>query len=227
MMVKIKELPALERPIERLIHQGTSNLTNEELLAILLKTGSKGKSAKEIASQILKEVENIQDLKHCTMEKYMKIKGVGIKKAAILLASLELGKRVLNPVPDIYQMKIKSSDEVVAFYQAFLSNKEQEYFCCLYLDIQKRVIKNKVLFKGSLTYSMVHPREVFKEAYLIGACSIICIHNHPSGSIFPSKNDINLTNQLIEAGNLLGIQVLDHLIIGKDNYYSFLENGNI
>ena len=226
-MVKIKELPVLERPIERLLHYGPANLTNEELLAILLRTGSKGASAKELASQILKEVDTIQDLKQYTVEKYVKIKGVGVKKATILLAALELGKRILNPIPDIYQMKITSSDQVITFYQAFLANKDQEYFCCLYLDIQKKVIKNKILFKGSLTYSMVHPREIFKEAYLIGASSIICIHNHPSGSVYPSKNDINLTKQLIEAGNLLGVQILDHIIISHNNYYSFLENGNI
>ncbi len=226
-MVKIKELPILDRPIERMVHYGVSSLTNEELLAILLKTGSKEKSAKELASQILSQANSIENLKSYTLEKYQSIKGIGIKKAAILIASLELGKRVLKPTPYIYQAKITNSSQVVEYYQSILENKEQEYFCCLYLDVQKRVIKNKTLFIGSLTYSMVHPREIFKEAYLIGACSIICIHNHPSGNILPSKNDMILTEQLVNAGNLLGIPVVDHLIIGKDKYYSFVENENI
>ncbi len=226
-MTKIKELPVLDRPVERLLNHGVSSLNNEELISILLKTGTKEKSVKEIALEILKEIENIHDLKNINIEKMLKIKGIGKIKAATLLAAIELGKRINKNVDTLNDVKITSSIQVFNYFKDVLKDMEQEHFYCLYLDNSKKVIKNKLLFLGTLNYSTVHPREIFKEAYLSGACSIICIHNHPSGNLCPSKNDKELTNNLINIGMLLGVKIEDHIIIGKNNYFSFFENNLI
>jgi len=142
-----------------------------------------------------------------------------------LLASIELGKRINIEFDNINQIKIKSAESVYNYYKNILKDKKQEYFYCIYLDTKNNIIKDKMLFKGTINESLVHPREVFKEAYLLSASSIICIHNHPSGNVNPSKNDELLTKQLIKCGQLLGIKVLDHIIIGNNSYFSFLEKG--
>ena len=219
----IKELPLLDRPIERLINNGVESLSNEELLSIILKTGTKEKSVKDLSLEILKNY-NIHELINVNMENITKIKGIGKVKASSILACIELGKRMNKKIDTLYDIKIDNCEKVFMYYNDLLKNETQEYFYCLYLDNNNKVIKNKMLFKGTLNYSTVHPREIFKEAYLVGATSIICIHNHPTGNIEPSKNDIELTNNLIKVGNILGVKISDHLIIGKDNYFSFFEN---
>ena len=113
------------------------------------------------------------------------------------------------------------------FYKDKIGDKKQEYFYCVYLDNQKRVIEDKLLFIGTINYSVVHPREIFKEAYTLGASAIICVHNHPGGNPLPSKQDLDVTNNLIEVGKVLGIKVVDHIIVCKEKYYSFLENNDI
>ena len=158
------------------------------------------------------------------MEKIIKIKGIGKVKASTIIACIELGKRMNKKIDTINNIKITNSDKVFTYFNDLLKDETQEYFYCIYLDSSKKVIKNKMLFKGTLNYSTVHPREIFKEAYLVGAVSIICIHNHPTGNITPSKNDIELTNNLIKSGTLLGIKIDDHIIIGKNKYFSFFEN---
>ena len=136
-----------------------------------------------------------------------------------------MGKRINNKINNINQIKIYSSESIFNYYKDKLSDKLQEHFYCVYLDTKNHIIKDKLLFIGTINQSLVHPREVFKEAYLLSATSIICIHNHPSGNVNPSNNDIIITKQLREVGLLLGINVLDHIIIGKDKYYSFNDNG--
>ncbi len=222
-MTKIKDLPLLERPIERLLNNGVETLNNEELLSIILKTGTKEKSVKELSLEILKNYD-IHELVNVNMEKIIKIKGIGKVKASTIIACIELGKRMNKKIDTINNIKITNSDKVFTYFNDLLKDETQEYFYCIYLDSSKKVIKNKMLFKGTLNYSTVHPREIFKEAYLVGAVSIICIHNHPTGNITPSKNDIELTNNLIKSGTLLGIKIDDHIIIGKNKYFSFFEN---
>ncbi len=224
MNVLIKDMPLNERPRERLINQGVEYLSNEELLAIILKTGTKNYSVKVLASNILKQIEDINNLKEINLESLIKIKGIGKTKACELLASIELGKRINNKINNINQIKIYSSQSIFDYYKNKIGNKQQEYFYCVYLDTKNHIIKDKLLFVGTINESLVHPREIFKEAYLLSASSIICIHNHPTGDINPSNNDIIITRQLKEAGILLGIKVLDHIIIGKDNYFSFNDN---
>jgi len=227
MTVKIKDLPIEERPYEKLINNGVYSLTNEELIAILIKNGTKKYSAKELSSIILSELNNISELKNINYNNLTKIEGIGIKKSCVLLAAIELGKRITNYNRGIVNRKLNSSKLVFEYYRNLLIDAKQEHFYCVYLDNSKRIIHEKLLFIGTINYSVVHPREIFKEAYFYSASAIICVHNHPSDNLCPSIEDIKLTKNLISIGNLLGIKVIDHLIIGKNNYYSFLENGDI
>lgn len=227
MVVRIKELPIEERPFEKLINNGVSTLTNEELLAILIHTGTSKYSAKEVASILLKQFNSISDLKNTNYKILTSIKGIGMKKSCILLAAIELGKRINNYVPSIINKKLNKTSIVYEYYRNILSDTKQEHFYCVYLDNSKRIVHEKLLFIGTINYSVVHPREIFKEAYYYSASGIICVHNHPSNNLVPSSEDINITKALISVGNILGIKVIDHLIIGSNNYYSFLENGDI
>lgn len=226
MNLKIKEIPQDERPRERLLCYGVEQLSNEELLAILLKTGTRDMSAKVLASYLLKEIGNISELQHTSYQMLAQMKGIGRAKACTLLAAVELGKRVLQKKSILYQ-KFTDAYQVASYYQDKIGHFKQEYFICIYLDVSKKLIHEKVLFIGTLNRSLVHPREVFKEAYQVSASSIICIHNHPSGEVLPSKEDVLFTSQLVKVGKMLGIEVIDHIIIGEDKYYSFFENNRI
>lgn len=226
MNLKIKEIPQDERPRERLLCYGVEQLSNEELLAILLKTGTRDMSAKVLASYLLKEIGNISELQHTSYQVLAQMKGIGRAKACTLLAAVELGKRVLQKKSVLYQ-KFTDAYQVASYYQDKIGHFKQEYFICIYLDVSKKLIHEKVLFIGTLNRSLVHPREVFKEAYQVSASSIICVHNHPSGEVLPSKEDVLFTSQLVKVGKMLGIEVIDHIIIGEDKYYSFFENNRI
>lgn len=226
-MTRLKELPILERPRERLKYYGINTLSNEELLTILIGSGNKYCSAKELSFNILAALSNINDLANMTYEKLVKIKGLGPSKISILLAAIELSKRIKKDNSHIFDIKITSSNVLYDYYKELFLNQMQECFYCIYLDASKKIIKNELLFKGTLDRSLVHPREIFKEAYLLSASSIICIHNHPSGNTTPSIEDKKLTNILVEIGLIHGIPVIDHLIIGENSYYSFFENGDI
>ncbi len=224
MGVKIKDIPLIDRPCERLILNGVESLSNEELLAIIFKTGTKGLSSKDLAGQILSDIGSIKKFKDIKYENLSKIKGIGQSKACNLIAAIELGKRINKEVDYIKDVKLTSPEIVYKFYKEKIGDKKQEYFYAVYLDTRKKIIDDKLLFIGTVNYSIVHPREVFKEAYLLGASAILCVHNHPADSALPSKEDYDITASLVEAGKLLGIKVLDHIIICKNNYYSFLEN---
>lgn len=223
--MKIKEIPTLDRPRERLLNMGVKYLSNEDLLAILLKTGNKKSNVKELALILLKEVGEIPNLSDISYEQLAKIKGIGIAKATTILAAIELGKRI--NVKPLIRERLNSPEKIFNYYRYLIGSKKQEYFCCVYLDNQKRIIKDKIIFIGTLNFSPVHPREIFKEAYLLSASSFVCIHNHPSNNPIPSKEDIITTKRLSEIGKLLGIPLVDHIIIGIDNYYSMLEQGDI
>ena len=216
-----------DRPRERLIEYGTSSLSNEELIACIIKDGTKGVNVKELSSIILNSLNNIQDLRYITLEDLTKINGIGVSKATTLLAAIELGNRINTKVSSINNIRFDDMNTVYEYYKNKIGYSKQEVFCVVYLDAKNMIIKEKELFRGTLNSSLVHPREVFKEAYILGAVSIICVHNHPSGKILPSKDDINVTKRLISVGEVMGVKVLDHIIIGKDKYYSFLENGDM
>lgn len=226
-MYKLKEIPKIDRPRERLINFGAESLSNEELLSILLKTGTKDISVKELASTILNKIGGINKLSEMNYHVLLSIPGVGSAKACTLLAVVELSKRITRKNASLNNVIIKSADIAFDYFRYIFKDQMQEYFYVIYLDNKKRVIENKLLFKGTLNQSIVHPREVFKSACILSASSIICVHNHPSGNVEPSKEDINLTKRLSEIGILMGIKVVDHLIISDDNYFSFLENNLI
>ena len=227
MNVKIKDIPVSERPRERLINSSAEKLSNEELLAIVLSSGTKSYSSKVLADILLKEAGNIQNLQNINLKQLLKIKGIGRAKACSLLASIELGKRINSELNTLNNLKFNNSEMVFKYFKTKLANKKQEHFYCLYLDNKRKIITEKLLFIGTLNQSVVHPREIFKEAYLLEASAIICLHNHPSGNVIPSDNDIAITSKLIEIGKLLGIIVIDHIIIGSNNYYSFFENNQL
>jgi len=222
--VLIKDLPLIDRPRERLLKYGTESLSNEELLSIILRAGTKDICVKELSNNILKSINNINDLRDITISKLKNIKGIGEVKAITLIAAIELGKRVYYDENEIKNETLDSSNKIYNFIKNKLINKKQEYFYCIYLDNKKKLLDYKLLFIGTLNNASVHPREIFKNAYLLSASSIICIHNHPSNDVLPSNEDIVLTKKLVEIGKLQGINVIDHLIIGNNNYYSFYDN---
>ena len=225
--MKLEELPEKERPRERLLLYGKEQLSNEELLSIILKCGTNGKSVKEVALEILGLVSDISDLKDVTVEKLMCVRGIGKVKAIEIVASIELGKRIFlfNQKKDL--VKLTTAEDIFREMKYLFWGKKQEYFYCLYFNNKWQLIERKLLFMGTINKSIVHPREVFKEAYLNSASSIVCVHNHPSNDINPSREDIHLTKQLVELGRMNGIPVTDHIIIGDDEYYSFYEHGQI
>ena len=227
MAVKIKDLTTLDRPRERLIKYGAKALSDSELLAILLISGNNKYSVKDLASIVLKSCGGLSNLKDINYETLTKIDGIKESKACIILSCMELANRINSNVIDIRKCKLNNSSLVFEYYKNIFKDLKQEHFYCVYLDSSKKVIADKCLFKGTLNYSLVHPREVFKEAYLLSASAIICVHNHPSGNIKPSNQDIEITNNLISIGNLHGIKIVDHIIIGNDKYYSFYENNLI
>ena len=221
----IKEMIESERPRERALNKGLEYLSNEELLSIILKTGTKNISVKTIASAIMKEFNGIEKLNEATINKLIKIKGVGKVKALELVASLELGKRVyLNKTKE--NITLNNSTKVFEYFKELFVFEKQENFYAIYLDSKSKLISHKLLFKGTLNTSCVHPREIFKYALLESAYSIIVIHNHPSNDVTPSKPDIEVTNILFNIGKIMSLPVIDHIIIGKDKYYSFYENMN-
>ena len=226
MSITVKELPKNERPRERLLYYGIKNLSNEELLAILLKTGTKDMNSKMLSSYMLKELGGIHAFQNCSYQKLSNIKGIGTAKACTILAAMEFGKRVYQKEQILFQ-KFEDAYQIASYYQDKMGKLKQENFLCIYLDVTKKLIHEKTLFIGTLNRSLVHPREIFKEAYQVSASYIICIHNHPSGEVLPSKEDILFTSQLVKVGRMLGIDVIDHIIIGDEKYYSFFENHRI
>ena len=227
MAVKIKDMSLLDRPRERLIKYGSKSLSDSEILAILIGSGNSKNSAKDLASIILNKCDGVNNLDKVDYNFLTKIDGIKETKACNILAAIELSRRINSSVRDLNGIKLTNVELVFNYYKDILKDETQECFYCVYLDVTKKVIKDKLLFKGTLNYSLVHPREVFKEAFLLNATAIICVHNHPSGNIEPSRQDIEITNNLVELGLIHGIKVLDHVIISDNSYYSFLENNKI
>ncbi len=223
--LKIKDIIESERPRERLIAYGIDSLSNEELIAIILKSGSKKHNAKELASIILNSFKNINDLKNISINKLSKIDGIGISKSCSLLAAIELGKRVYYE-KEKTNIKLNNTAKIYEYFKDIFMGLEEENFYAVYLNTKSNLISYKLLFKGTINKSIVHPREIFKWAVLESAYYIIIMHNHPSGDISPSIEDKELTISLMNIGKTMGIPVMDHIIFGKDKYYSFYENLN-
>ena len=220
----IRDVHIADRPRERLIRQGADSLSNQELIAILLRTGTKQESVLVLANRILSSFDKIQDLKHATIEEMMQVKGVGQAKAVQLLAAAELGKRLYRKHSD-GRYTIRSPEDAAAYLMTDMSSLNQEHFVVLFLNVKNEILHKQTIFIGSLNSSIVHPREVFREAVKRSAASIIVAHNHPSGNPSPSPEDIEVTKRLIEAGSIMGIELLDHVIIGDHKFLSLKEKG--
>ncbi|OIO43551.1 MAG: hypothetical protein AUJ24_02325 [Parcubacteria group bacterium CG1_02_36_42] len=214
----IRELPKVERPREKLIQKGTQNLKDEELLAILLRTGVEGKSAIQTAKQILNKYSK-KRLLRLSYEDLIKIKGIGPAKACTILAAIELVKRALK-IGEETLPKIQSIKDVIAQF-SYLREKTREHLAALYLNARNELVFKKHIFVGTLDANIAHPREIFSHALIQNAASIILVHNHPSGDPEPSKADLEITKRITEAGKIMGIDVLDHIIITKTKVFSF------
>lgn len=220
----IKDFPKDERPRERFIKHGPESLSNQELLAILLRTGTKAESVLQLAQRLIKEFEGLRMLKDATLEELTQIKGIGEAKAIQILAAVELGRRI-NSLSNEERYSIRSPEDGANYVMEEMRFLNQEHFVCLYLNTKNQVIHKQTVFIGSLNASIVHPREVFREAFRRSAASIICIHNHPSGDPTPSREDIEVTRRLKECGRMIGIEILDHIIIGDKRFVSLKEKG--
>jgi len=220
----MKELPIDDRPREKLINNGAAALTDSELLAILIGSGTQEKSALDIARDltadngILKNIALVHDVKELA-----KTKGLGRAKAALIIAALELGRRVAGAEP-LSRDSITSPEDGVALLMPRLRYESKEHFLVVLLNSKNKVLDIEQISEGSLNSSVVHPREVFAPAVLHHAAAILTAHNHPSGDPTPSKEDKDLTNTLVQAGKYMGIPVLDHIIIGDAKYFSFKEH---
>lgn len=217
-MAKIKDLPKIERPREKLIAKGAENLKDSELLAILLRTGIAGKNVIEIASQILSK-NSKKRLLQMTYQDLLKIKGIDSAKATTLLAAFELSKRAME-VNDTNLPTINTAKDAVA-QLTDLRNLKKEHFVALYINARNKLTHRDLVSVGTLNANLVHPREVFEPAIVHASVQIVIAHNHPSGDSEPSEDDLLITKKLIEGGKLLGIEVIDHIIVTKNSYLSF------
>lgn len=222
----LRDVPEEERPRERMIRLGPNYVSNAELIALLLRTGSTGESVMTLAQRVLNKGGGLKGLTRLSLQELMGIHGIGPAKAIQLMAGIELGQRISRMLPED-RHAIRSPDDAACYVMDELRFLQQEHFICLYLNTKYRVIDKKCIFKGSLNTSVVHPREIFHEAIRCSAAAIICVHNHPSGDPTPSTEDLLVTERLVEVGKLVGIDVVDHLIIGDQTYFSMKEKGLI
>ena len=222
--MKINDLANHQKPRERMLNYGASHLSHAELLAILINTGRKGYSSLDIANELLKSIVNLKELKHLSINDLNKIKGVGLYKALTLKAAFELGERMHSGSVDD-KIQINSPKDVADFMMGKMEHLTQEKFIALFLNSKNIIIKQKTIFMGTLNSAIVQPREIYSEAVKCASNAIIVLHNHPSGDTTPSLEDIKTTDRLRECGDILGIQLLDHVIIGDHTYLSMVEEG--
>jgi len=222
----IHDLPKAERPRERLKNLGARALSSQELLALVIGRGIPGKSAINVAQELLTQFGNIQAVSRATIEELSRIRGIGLAKAAQIHAAFELGRRQdLEPDDNMGQYRITSPHTLVKAIRKSILEKAKEHFKLVLLNTRNKIIGISTISIGTLNASLVHPREVFKDALVHSASSIILVHNHPSEDPEPSDDDMMLTRRLADAGRLMGIEVLDHIIVTRAGYTSFKERG--
>ena len=225
MTLKIKDLPSDERPRERLVKTCPKSLSSAELLAIILRTGNKKENVLELSKRLIKEY-NLKTLSRIRVNSLKRTFGIGEAKACQIIACFELGRRV-SCLKNGKSRTINSAKDIAKLLMPELSNLKKEHFIGIFLDSRKKIIKQETIFVGSLDSSIIHPREIFKIALAESAAAVILVHNHPSGDPEPSEDDIEVTKQIAKAGDILGITVLDHVIIGDNKYRSLKESGLI
>jgi len=222
--MKIHDILPENRPIERLNKLGAGALSDAELLAIILRTGTKTENVIDLSNKVL-SLYNLSKLTDCSTTELKQIKGIGITKSSQILSIIELCKRINLAKSNI--TKITCAKDVFELMQPKIGHLKQEVFVVLLLDSKNNIIKEEIIAKGTLNSTLIHPREVFKLAIKESANSIILVHNHPSGDPIPSTQDIEVTKKLIEVSDKLDIDLFDHLIIGKETFFSFEDNGLI
>lgn len=227
----IKDMPEDDRPQERLLKYGASYLTNAELLALVIRSGSRSKTSVELSQQILnmaskdnnKESNPLKALRNFTASELMQIPGIGEAKASMIIAALALSERI-NKTSLHSKKRIRTPGDMASFVMSDMKSLDREMFKVAVLNTKKEVDSIRTVSKGTVNATIVQPRDVFQIAIKENAHTIILLHNHPTGDLTPSREDINITNNLKEVGDLVKINVIDHIIIGDDRYYSFLEN---
>ncbi|WP_435925696.1 RadC family protein [Paenibacillus sp. DYY-L-2] len=220
----LRDLPDEERPRERMLRYGAGVLSQTELLAILLRTGTRNESAIHMAQRLLAEIGGIRGIMDLSLDELTKMKGIGPAKAVQIKAGIELGQRLAKartPEARIIRSPRDAADQVMEE----LRYLQKEHFVCLFLNTKNHIIAQETLSVGSLNASIVHPREVFRAAIKCSSASIVCVHNHPSGDPSPSPEDIRMTDRLCRAGEIVGIDVLDHIVIGDGSFVSLKEQG--
>jgi DNA repair protein RadC len=221
--LRVKELPSDDRPREKLVLRGPQNLSDAELLAILLRTGIKGKSVLSIAQEIINKEGNLINIASRSLDSLTKETGIGKDKAATLLAAFEISRRIGSQSKFFSNKKITSPGDIAQLFIPLLRDEVKEKFIIVCLNSANKVIKHETVSIGNLNSSVVHPREIFKVAIESSSASIILIHNHPSGNPEPSNEDISITKKIVEAGKIIDIPVFDHIIIAGKTFTSFVE----
>ncbi len=224
----IRDFPSEEKPRERLVKYGEPSLSNSELLAIILGKGTKEKNVLELSGEILSQ-NNLKKLSTQNVVSLSNIKGVGFAKACQIVACFELGRRLASFSEETKPI-ITCAEDIYKIIHPKLREEKKENFLGVFLDTRKRIIKEETLFIGTLDSSIIHPREILRSAIKESAAALIVVHNHPSGDSSPSNEDIEITKRIINAGEIIGIPLLDHIIIGDNNYVSlrnFKESGNL
>ncbi len=223
----IKSWPEEDRPREKLLKNGEHTLSSSELLAILLRTGVKGQSAIDLARKILQKFKTFRNMSHTDIRDWNEFKGLGPAKIAQLKAAIEIGRRFREVEAKEEKIKIKSSKDAVTFLMPRMRDLNTEIFKVLLLNSQNRMIHNVEIKEGNVNRVDPTVREIFQKATQKFAVSIICVHNHPSGEPEPSEQDKRFTRELVQAGKILRVKVLDHIIIGNDNHFSFADEGEL
>ena len=224
---KVMDMPKNERPIEKLLYLGAESLTNSELLAIILRSGVRGENVISLSQRILSKLGGLYGILDVSYEDMISIKGIKNTKASQILALSELVRRIGTLKSKQDRIFINSPKDVAKMLMREMTGINQEILKVIVLNVKNQVIRVRDTFKGSLNTSIVHPREIFCEAIKIGGASIIICHNHPSGDPTPSNEDINITLRIKESGKILGIQLIDHIIIGNNKFISLKEKGII
>lgn len=221
----LKELPSLERPREKAFKFGFSKLSNSEVLALLLGSGTKGKSVIELSYEILNKFNGINNLKNINLNELTKIKGISNAKATKLLAAIELSKRLNDNIE--VGCKISNGVDVYNLIGDSIKYEKQENFILILLDTKSKLINYQTIYKGGLTYNLVHMRDIFREIVKYNAYKFICVHNHPTGDPTPSKSDVETTKEIVKTSRLMGIKFVDHIIIGDNCFFSFKDSSTL
>ena len=224
--MKIKDLPEQNRPRERFLKHGPETLSDAELFAIFLRTGTVGENVTDMSNRLIAEY-GLDKLFECSLKELQKIKGIGPSKAMQILAMSELGKRYnqIKKYNNENQKKMTCAEDVFNYFHERLKDKKQEEFWILMLNNMNYIQEERLVSKGTLDKTLIHPREIFRYAIKNAVSKIILVHNHPDGDSTPSRNDLEITEELVKAGNLMGIKVVDHIIIGNGEKWSWKEIG--